>query len=89
MERNGLLSLKVSESMPSLRLSVPELGCDGCEDIVEGALDDTAGVVDASADHQAGRVVLEGEGFSTDAVLETIEFAGYDATVEDGNEVEE
>lgn len=74
--------------MPSVRLSVPELGCDGCEDIVEGALDDTAGVVEATADHEAGRVVVEGEGFSNDAVIETIEFAGYDATVEAGAEID-
>lgn len=75
--------------MPSVRLSVPELGCDGCEDIVEGALGDTDGVVEASADYEAGRVVVEGEGFSTDAITETIEFAGYEADLIDEGEVDE
>lgn len=68
--------------MSSLTLSVPELGCEGCEDIVEGALSDTDGVEEVSADHESGNVVVRGEEYTTEAVIGTVEFAGYDAEVE-------
>lgn len=68
--------------MSSLTLTVPELGCEGCEDIVEGALSDTDGVDEASADHESGQVVVRGEEYTTDAVIETVKFAGYDASVD-------
>lgn len=69
--------------MSTVTLSVPELGCDGCEDIVEGALADTSGVEAATADHEAGTVEVEGEGYAEDALVQTVEFAGYEASIED------
>lgn len=75
------LGTRNSRDMSTLTLSVPELGCEGCEDIVEGALTDTDGVEDASADYEAGRVVVHGDEYTTDAVMETVTFAGYDAEV--------
>lgn len=69
--------------MATLTLSVPELGCDGCEELVENAVAERDGVDDVTADQDAGTVVVEGEGFVEDAVVRGVEFAGYDASVVD------
>lgn len=69
--------------MQSLTLSVPEMGCDGCEEIVEGALEDRSGVAEANADHEAGAVTIEGDDLTTPDLIEGVEFAGYEATVDE------
>lgn len=70
-------------AMQSLTLSVPEMGCDGCEDIVEGALEDRAGVDSVAANYEAGEVTVEGTDLSTPELIEGVEFAGYEATVDE------
>jgi copper chaperone len=69
--------------MATVTLSVPELGCDGCEEIVEGALADTSGVEEATADHEAGVIEVTGDGYAEDDLVQTVEFAGYEASVAD------
>jgi copper chaperone len=66
----------------SKTLSVEGMGCDGCEDIVESALTDVAGVEDADADHEAGEATVEGDA-NTDALLRSVDLAGYDADLAD------
>lgn len=64
--------------MPTETLEVSELGCEGCEEIVEGAVAEVTGVSDVDADQETGTVSVEGDGFDLDAVVEKIERAGYD-----------
>lgn len=59
-------------------LTVHGMGCDGCEDIVESALDDADGVEEASADFEDDVATVEGEP-DADELLRAVEFAGYDA----------
>jgi len=61
-------------------LTVEGMGCSGCEDIVENALTDVAGVEDANAEEVAGTATVEGTAVPADLV-ETVEVAGYEATV--------
>ncbi|MXR21354.1 heavy-metal-associated domain-containing protein [Halobacterium bonnevillei] len=61
-------------------LTVDGMGCSGCEDIVENALTDVAGVGDADADHVAGAATVEGNAAPGDLV-EAVDVAGYEATV--------
>ncbi|MFB6153222.1 MAG: heavy-metal-associated domain-containing protein [Halodesulfurarchaeum sp.] len=75
--------------MTTVTLAVSELGCEGCEEIVEGALADTGGVTEATADHESGTVVVEGESYSEDDLVETVEFAGYEATISERGDEEE
>jgi copper chaperone len=66
----------------SQTLSVEGMGCDGCEDIVESALDEVDGVESADADHEAGEASVEGDA-SADALLRSVDLAGYDAELAD------
>lgn len=61
-------------------LTVDEMGCEGCEDIVENALTDVGSVEDASADYEDGTVTVEGDADPED-LLEAVEFAGYEAEI--------
>ena len=63
----------------SLTLTVDGMACDGCEANVEDALAEVAGVERAAADHESGRVTVEGTA-DTDAIVEAINEAGYDAS---------
>jgi copper chaperone CopZ len=65
----------------SVTLTVEEMGCDGCEEIVEDALDEVDGVESASADHDASEVTVEGDA-DEDDLVEAVDFAGYEATVQ-------
>jgi copper chaperone len=58
-------------------LTIDGMGCEGCADIVENALTDVDGVEDATADHEAGTATVEGDA-NPDALLEAVEFAGYE-----------
>lgn len=64
--------------MPTIAVS--GLGCDGCEEIVETAVNEVRGVESVSADHEAGVVEYDGEADRA-AITEAVEFAGY--TIED------
>ncbi|MGB9963404.1 heavy-metal-associated domain-containing protein [Halobacterium sp. CBA1126] len=59
-------------------LTVEGMGCEGCEDIVENALSGVDGVEEANADREEDVATVEGEADAED-LLESIEFAGYDA----------
>jgi copper chaperone CopZ len=65
----------------SVTLTVEEMGCDGCEEIVEDALGEVDGVESASADHEESEVTVEGDA-DEDDLVEAVDFAGYEATVE-------
>ena len=62
-------------------LRVPDMSCDGCEDIVQTALEEVSGVESATADHEDGTAVVEGDANEQD-LLDAVEYAGY--SVESG-----
>lgn len=68
-------------------LRVADMSCDGCEDIVETALEDVTGVESASADQEAGTVVVEGDAAVED-LLDAVDYAGYSAEIEPATESE-
>lgn len=59
-------------------ITVEGMHCDGCEQTVSEALREVAGVVDASADHEAGRATVTGDA-DADALVDAVEQAGYSA----------
>lgn len=68
-------------------LQVPDISCDGCEDIVETAVSEVDGVESVTADHEASTVVYEGDPDRED-VVEAVDFAGYSVAEEAGAETE-
>lgn len=62
----------------STTLRVPDMSCDGCEDIVQTALEEVSGVESATADHDAGTAVVEGDAAASDLV-DAVDYAGYSA----------
>jgi len=62
----------------STTLRVTGMTCEGCEDIVETALEMADGVDDATADHAADEATVEGDA-STETLVEKARLAGYDA----------
>ena len=62
----------------SITLRVPDMSCDGCEDIVQTALEEVSGVESATADHEAGTAVVEGDAPTSDLV-DAVDYAGYSA----------
>ena len=64
----------------STTLQVDDMSCDGCEDIVETALEEVSGVESAEADHEAGTAVVEGTAEHT-ALTDAVDHAGYSAEV--------
>jgi copper chaperone CopZ len=60
----------------SITVTVTDMSCDGCEEIVEGAVADVAGVESVEADRDAETVTVEGDA-DVEAVMEAIDFAGY------------
>ncbi|MFB6178894.1 MAG: heavy-metal-associated domain-containing protein [Halorientalis sp.] len=60
-------------------ITVEGMSCEGCEQTVEDALNDVAGVTDASADREGESATIEGDA-DTDALVAAVEDAGYDAT---------
>lgn len=63
----------------SITVTVTDMSCDGCEEIVEGAVADVAGVESVEADRNAQAVTVEGDA-DVEAVKEAIDFAGYNPT---------
>ncbi|MFB6133129.1 MAG: heavy-metal-associated domain-containing protein [Halanaeroarchaeum sp.] len=60
----------------SITVTVTDMSCDGCEDIVEGAVADVSGVESVEADRSTDTVTVEGDA-DVDAILRAIDFAGY------------
>lgn len=63
----------------SRTLTVEGMACDGCEANVEDALSEVAGVESARANHESGRVTVEGTA-DADALVDAIEKAGYEVS---------
>ena len=59
-------------------LRVTGMTCDGCEDIVETALEMADGVDSATADRDANEATVEGDA-STETQVEKVRLAGYEA----------
>jgi copper chaperone CopZ len=65
----------------SITLRVDDMSCEGCEDIVEGALEEVSGVESVEADEEAGTAVVEGDA-DLSALQDAVDHAGYEAEVE-------
>lgn len=59
-------------------LRVTGMTCDGCEDIVETALEMADGVDGASANREANEATVEGDA-GTETLVEKVRLAGYEA----------
>ena len=62
----------------SVTLHVEDMSCEGCEDIVENALEEVSSVESAEADEEAGTAVVEGDADLQD-LLDAVDYAGYSA----------
>lgn len=69
----------------STTLTIDGMNCEGCVDIITGALEDVDGVESVDADLDAKTVEVEGDA-DVDDLLEAVEYAGYEATVEETEE---
>lgn len=69
--------------MPTI--AVTGMGCDGCESILENAIGDVPGVESVEADREQGVVEYTG-GPNDEAVVEAVEFAGYQVSDTDETE---
>lgn len=63
----------------STTLTVKGMTCGHCEQTVEEALEDIAGVRDAEADRDAEQVTVDGDA-DPEELVAAVEDAGYDAT---------
>lgn len=68
-------------------LRVGDMSCDGCEDIVQTSLEEVSGVESASADHEAGTAVVEGDPALED-LIDAVDHAGYSAETVSAAEAE-
>ena len=59
-------------------IAVAGMSCGHCEQTVEEALRDVAGVTDATADHETGEASIDGDVDIT-ALVQAVEDAGYTA----------
>lgn len=69
-------------TMPTVRLTIQGMMCDGCASRVEENLQQVSGVQSAAADHEQGTAelsVVAGEG-DADAIRGTVEELGYEVT---------
>jgi len=71
--------------MAPTEISVAGMSCDGCEEIVETALEDVGGVESADADQSSDVAVVEGDA-ATEELATAIEFAGYESAETAGTE---
>jgi copper chaperone CopZ len=60
-------------------LTVDGMTCEGCEEVVENALNDVSGVESAEADREEGSATIEGDA-DTEKLVEAVDFAGYEAS---------
>lgn len=63
----------------TIDLTVKDVTCDGCEDIVLDALEGVSGVEEASVDREAKRATVEGDA-DVDDLVRAVEMAGYEAS---------
>lgn len=63
----------------STTITVTGMSCGHCEQTVEDALHEVAGVTDATADNEADTVTVEGDA-DTDSLVAAVEEAGYEAS---------
>ncbi|MCT9095507.1 heavy-metal-associated domain-containing protein [Haloarchaeobius sp. HME9146] len=63
----------------SQKLTVDGMSCGHCEQTVEDALLDVAGVEDATADNETNSVTVTGDA-QVDDLVAAVEDAGYDAS---------
>ena len=59
-------------------LTVQGMTCEGCEEIVEDAVENVSGVEDVEADRHDRTVTVEGDAEAEDLV-EAVDMAGYEA----------
>ena len=64
----------------SQTITVEGMSCGHCEQTVEEALEDVAGVTSATADRDAESATVEGSA-ELDELVTVVEDAGYDASV--------
>lgn len=72
----------MEDAMPTVRLTIQGMMCDGCASRVEESLQQVTGVESVQADDEAGTAevrVRAGEG-DADAIRESVETLGYDVT---------
>ncbi len=62
--------------MPT-ELTVDSMTCEGCEEIVEEALEDVDGVESAEADRHESTATVEGDA-DVDDLVEAVDMAGYE-----------
>jgi copper chaperone len=60
-------------------LTVEEMSCEGCEDIVEEAVEEVDGVESVEADREDAVVTVEGDA-DVDDLVTAVDMAGYDAS---------
>lgn len=60
-------------------ITVEDMTCEGCEDIVEDALENVSGVDSVEADRDSDTVTVEGDA-NVDELVEAADMAGYDAS---------
>ena len=70
-----------------ITLRVEDMSCDGCEDIVETALEEVTGVESASADQESATAVISGEAEVED-LIDAVDHAGYSAELQPDSESE-
>ncbi|MFW6457799.1 MAG: heavy-metal-associated domain-containing protein [Halodesulfurarchaeum sp.] len=71
----------------SVTLRVEDMSCEGCENIVENALEEVYGVESADANRESGTVEVEGD-VETPDLLDAIDYAGYSGEVFDDEDDE-
>lgn len=64
-------------------ITVEGMSCEGCEQSVEEALRDVAGVTDAEADRESETATIEGEA-DPDELVSAVQGAGYEAETTEG-----
>ena len=62
-------------------LSVEEISCQNCVHHVKTALEAVPGVTSVNVDLDAGKATVEHEGADVNAMITTLDDAGYPATV--------
>ena len=62
------------------KLTVTSMTCEGCEDIIQTALEDVDGVESAETDRNEDVATVEGD-VDVDDLIDAVDMAGYEATV--------
>jgi copper chaperone len=63
----------------TMEITVDDMTCEGCEDIVEAAAEGVGGVESAEADRESDALTVEGDP-DPDDVVEAVDMAGYSAS---------